>query len=376
MRETDFLIVGAGIAGAGIAYFLSARARVLLIDMEEQAGYHTTGRSAAFYAETYGGSKLQPLTTASKEFLRQPPADFCDHAILTKLGAIHIFREDQRASAEAACAEMQRALPKVTLLSGQEVCARAPHLKRDVVAGGIDDPDCGDLDVAGLHQGFIKGAKKKGAELLLGAGFEAASFADGRWHVKTRTEEIRASVIVNAAGAWGDQIAERAGVKPVGLTPLRRTIVTLANPDGLPFEKHGPVLIDVDEEFYFKPEGAGYLVSPADEAPSAACDAQPELEDLAIAVDYFERTTGTQVNHIDAKWAGLRTFAPDRAPVIGYAADHSNFFWNVGQGGYGIQTAPAWSELAAALALGTDVPQYLTDAKVQAGQYDPARFSD
>ncbi len=374
MQETDFLIIGAGIAGAGIAYHLAPHARTLLIDMEEQAGYHTTGRSAAFYAETYGGSKLQPLTTASKSFFHQPPEGFSEHPILTPLGAVHIFREDQKSRAQAMFDALVKDLPSVKTLEAETVLERAPYLKKARLVGGIDDPECGNLDVAALHQGFLKHAKKSGAEILLGAGFEAAHFSEGFWHVKTRTGDIRAKTLINSAGAWGDDVAQRAGIKPIGLMPLRRTIITIANPKGLAFDPKGPVIIDIDEDFYFKPEGAGYLVSPADEVPSPACDAQPDMEDIAVAADLFEQATGATVEHLDAKWAGLRTFAPDRAPVIGYAADHSNFFWNVGQGGYGIQTAPAWSALAAALALRTDIPQDLLDNKVQPQIYDPARF--
>jgi len=375
MLETDFLVVGAGIAGAGFAYFSAPQQRVTIIDMEDQAGYHTTGRSAAFYAETYGGAKLQPLTTASKDFFLTPPPGFSDYPILTPLGAIHVFREDQRHVAEKTYAQMCEELPGIHMIGREELGKRAPFLGQSALAGGIDDPDCGNLDVAALHQGFLKGAKKAGAELLLGAGFESSAYKDGYWIAKTRLGEIKAKTIVNAAGAWGDEIAERAGVRPVGLEPMRRTIATISNPAALPYKKDSPVIIDVDEEFYFKPEGAGYLISPADETISPPCDAQPDIEDIAIAADLFERTTGTAVEKIESKWAGLRTFAPDRAPVIGYAPDNSNFFWNVGQGGYGIQTAPAWSALASALAQHEPISAKLKRHKVRAGLYSPARFA-
>jgi len=375
MLETDFLVVGAGIAGAGFAYFCAPNARVTIIDMEDQAGYHTTGRSAAFYAETYGGAKLQPLTTASKDFFLSPPAGFAEQAILSPLGALHVFREDQRNKAEGLYREMRKELPGIALLDAQEIRKRAPFLNQSCLAGGIDDPDCGNLDVAALHQGFLKGAKSAGATLLLGAGFESATYDEGHWTVQTRTGQIRAKNIVNAAGAWGDEVAVRAGINPVALTPLRRTIATVANPRGLPFKKDGPIVIDVDEKFYFKPEGTGYLVSPADETESPACDAQPDIEDVALGAALFEQATGAEISRIEAKWAGLRTFAPDRAPVIGYAPDNSSFFWNVGQGGYGIQTAPAWSALASATALSLPIPENLMHHKVRAELYNPARFT-
>ena len=361
MQHADFLIVGAGIAGAAMAYRLAPHGTVLVIDMEDQAGYHTTGRSAAFYAETYGGPKLQPLTTGSKAFLHHPPEGFTDVQLITQLGAIHIFHEGQRKAAEAAFAELSD-IPGVEWLTSDDVLARAPYLDPERVAGGINDPDCGNLDVAALHQGFLRGAKKRGAEILLAATLETARHDESLWQVKTRLGDTTAKIIINCAGAWGDDVAARAGVRPIGLVPLRRTIVTIPNPLGLPFKRKGPVVIDMEEEFYFKPEGEGYLVSPADETPSPACDAQPELEDIAVAIDHFERATGATVCKLDAKWAGLRTFSPDRAPVIGFAADEPTFFWNVGQGGYGIQTAPAWSELAALLVRGQPLSDNLIAA--------------
>jgi len=372
--NADFLIIGAGIAGAGLAYRLAPHGRTVILDMEEQAGYHTTGRSAAFYAETYGGPKLQPLTSASKSFLASPPEGFAEAPLMNKLGAIHVFRETQRVQAEAVFEEMRGALPGVCLLDAAAVRARAPHLKPGVFVGGIDDPDCGDLDVAALHQGYLRAAKKLGTEVLLGAGLEAAAFDGSFWHVKTRTGQIKARVLINCAGAWADDIAKRSGVTPLGLKPLRRTIITVPRSDDTPFDRHGPVIIDVDEEFYFKPEGKGYLVSPADETESHPCDAQPELEDVAVAALRFEEATGISVEKIDAKWAGLRTFASDKAPVIGYDAHQPAFFWNVGQGGYGIQTSPAWSELAAALILKQAVPDTLARHGVRAETYRPGRL--
>jgi len=371
--DVDFLIIGAGIAGAGMAYRLAPKGSVALIDMEAQAGYHTTGRSAAFYAETYGGPKLQPLTTASKAFFRAPPEGFSEAPLQSPLGAIHIFRADQREEAEAALAEMA-VLPGVRELSAEEVRTRAPYLKPDAFTGGIDDPDCANLDVAALHQGYLKAAKAHGAQILLESGLESAVHEGDRWRVKTRTGDLTARVLINTAGAWADMVAERAGVTPIGFQPLRRTIVTFPPPESLPFDRHGPVIIDVGEAFYFKPEGEGYLVSPADETPSVPTDAQPEMEDIAVAVDHFERATGASVEKLEAKWAGLRTFAPDRAPVIGYDTDQPAFFWSVGQGGYGIQTSPAWSELAATLVLGDALSEELKAHGVRPEIYTPARF--
>lgn len=374
MLECDFLIIGAGIAGAGAAYRLAPHGSVVMLDMEAQAGYHTTGRSAAFYAETYGGPKVQPLTTASKAFFESPPEGFTEVPLLTRLGAVHIYRTDQQHAADRLLQELGQALPGVQRLTPDEVHTRVPQLDMQGIAGAVDDPDCGNLDVAALHQGYLRGARAHGAQLVLDARLEAAAHDGRRWHVKTRQGPIRARMIINSAGAWGDEVARRCGVTPVGLMPLRRTIVTVPKPEGLPFDRHGPVVLDIDEEFYFKPEGEGYLVTPADEVPSPPCDAQPEMEDVALAVQFLERALGCQIPRIEAKWAGLRTFGPDRLPVIGRAVDEPGFFWNVGQGGYGIQTSPAWTDLLASLVRGVPMPEYLVRAGVDAGTYSLARL--
>lgn len=375
MQTVDFLIVGAGIAGAGMAYRLAGHGEVMVCDMEDQADYHTTGRSAAFYAETYGGKKVRPLTSGSKDFLHTPPIGFTDAPLISGLGVIHIFTEGQKARAVAEFEEIAGTLPHIRLLDGAELAAKLPQLAAGRFAGGIYDSDCGNLNVTALHQGYLRAARKMGAQLLLGAGFEGATYEKGMWTVQLRGRAMQARFIVNCAGAWGDQVAERSGLSPIGLAPLRRTLVTIPNPAGLVFDKKLPIVIDLDEKFYFKPEGAGYLISPADETASPPCDSQPELEDVAIAIDHFERATDSSVAAVEAKWSGLRTFASDRAPVIGFDQASDAFFWSVGQGGFGIQTSPAWSRLAASLILGHRVPDDIKAFGGQLNWYSPDRFS-
>ncbi len=370
----DFLIIGAGIAGAGLAYRLAPYGKVILLEREEQAGYHTTGRSAAFYAETYGGEAVRPLTTASKAFFISPPEGFTETPLQTDLGAIHIFNEGQRAQAERMFRNMKTVLPNVLLLSAQEVLDRVPYLSADKITGGVYDPDCTTLDVAALHQGFLKGARRNGADVRLGAGFLQARFHDGVWQVETRGQQFEAPVLINAAGAWADDVAVKAGVSPLGMRPLRRTIVTVPSPEGWPAYHKSPIVMDVDEQFYFKPEGKGFLLSPADETPSPPTDAQPYMEDVALAVHHFEQATSVQVKAISSKWAGLRTFAPDRVPVIGFSEENPGFFWSVGQGGYGIQTAPAWSALAACLILKQPIPEEIQKLGVDSRLYSPNRL--
>lgn len=376
MQKVDFLIVGAGIAGAGVAYRLAGLGDILLADMEQQAGYHTTGRSAAFYAETYGGEKLQPLTTASKDFLHHPPMGFVDAPLITDLGAIHVFDSGQQSRAIELYERDSKVLPHIELLSAEALERAVPQLKKGRFAGGIIDGECGNLDVAALHQGYLRAAKKMGLKVMLETPLEHAERTPEGWRVMLGRDEVIARTIVNCAGAWADQVAERSGVAPIGMRPLRRTLVTVPSPEGMTFDKDQPVIIDFDEAFYFKPEGAGYLVSPADETLSEPCDSQPEMEDIAVAVDHFERATGVKVSRIEAKWSGLRTFSPDRAPVIGFEPGSSDFFWNVGQGGYGIQTSPAWSRYAAGLILGKGMPDDLARLGTDPSWYDPARFRD
>ncbi|GHF11220.1 glycerol-3-phosphate dehydrogenase [Kordiimonas sediminis] len=369
----DYLIIGTGIAGTGLAYFLPASAKIALIDMEDQAGYHTTGRSAAFYAETYGGVAIQPLTTASKSFLRSPPDGF-GPVLGHRRGCLYPFGADQKDKATSLYAELKSVLPETQMLSAEEIKKRAPHLKNERIIGGILDHDCTDIEVASLHQGYIRHVRRKGASFLFGTQFMSAEYTGDHWVIQTNGDTLQAKTLVNAAGAWGDVVAERAGVPAIGLQPMRRSIAVVGSPRGLPFDPNWPLVIDIDEAFYFKPEGIGYLISPADETPSQPCDAQPEIEDLARGIEHFQEATGIPVKRIENKWAGLRTFAPDRKPVIGFDTTMPAFFWNVGQGGFGIQTSPAWSRTAAAVLEGAPLPQDLTDFGVDAVSYSPERF--
>ncbi len=369
--KCDFVILGGGISGASLGYHLAEHGKVILCEMESQPGYHTTGRSAAFYAETYGGAAIRPLTMCSKSFLKNPPEEFCDGPLILKRGALHIFGEDKKQHAQEICKDMHKLLEDVVMIPREEVFSLAPILKSTNVAGAISDPDCGDLDVFALHQGFLRGFKKRGGEIITDAEMLEAHRQDGGWSVITRAGDIITKVIINCAGAWGDVVAERAGIKPLGLQPLRRTIV-MVPAEGI--DPDGPIVIDIDEDYYFKPDSGQYMVSPADETLSAACDTQPEMEDIAIAVDKFEKATNTKVSKIENAWAGLRTFAPDRAPVIGFDDDRKDFFWNVGQGGYGIQTAPAWSASAVDLIIRGDLSVEMKALGATKSMYSSTRF--
>jgi D-arginine dehydrogenase len=347
-RRSDVAIVGAGMAGASLAAEIGGRASVLLIEAEAHPGYHATGRSAAFWSESYGGPFVQPLTTASGAFLRDPPAGFHERSFLRPRGAISLVEAGQEAALEA----MQRdfAASGVAL----EWLERA-DLERDIPglrAGwqtGLGEPSCSDIDVAALHGAYLGAARRLGTELIVDAPVTSIERLPGGWRLETRQGPIEAQVLVNAAGAWADAIATMAGLRPIGIQPYRRTIAQLRVDPPVPADL--PLVIDALGRFYFKPEAGRLWLSPHDETPSAACDAAAEDYDVALAIDRLQQVVDWRIDRVEHKWAGLRSFAPDRLPVYGYADGVPGFFWCAGQGGFGIQTAPAAAKLAAGLLL-------------------------
>jgi D-arginine dehydrogenase len=350
----DIAIVGAGIAGASLAAGLAPHAKVVLLEAEDRPGYHSTGRSAAFWTESYGGAAVQPLTTASGPFLRE-------HGFLSERGALTIARRGDEARLEAFASEFRALGVRVEMLAGEALLERIPGLNADWTLGALE-PDCSDIDVAGLHQHYLATASKAGVELLCRARLVDASHTNG-WDLTLGDgRTLRAKLLANASGAWADEVARIAGVWPLGITPYRRTVAQVRTeptpPDDL------PLVLDLDEQFYFKPEAGRLWLSPHDETASPPCDAAPEEIDVALSIDRFMRVTNWRIERIEHKWAGLRSFAPDRLPVYGPAADNPAFFWFAGQGGFGIQTAPAAAELACRLILGQP-----------AGAVDPAPYA-
>jgi D-arginine dehydrogenase len=330
---TDVLIVGAGMAGASLAAALAPAARVTILEAEAQPGYHSTGRSAAFWSESYGGPSIQPLTTASGPML----ADF-----LRPRGAIHLA---ENAGALATLASQFPALMRPIDRGALE--AAIPSLRPGWNAG-LEEPSCADIDVAGLHAFYLKQARQAGAELVTDVRVDSIGRSAGRW----RIAGYAADVLVNAAGAWADAIAAMAGERPIGIQPYRRTIAQLRIDPPAPANL--PLVVDAGARFYFKPEAGGRLwLSPHDETPCDPCDCAPEELDVALAIDRLEQVVDWRIEAVERKWAGLRSFAPDRLPVYGYSESRRGFFWCAGQGGFGIQTAPAAARLAAALLLGT-----------------------
>lgn len=374
VTEVEFAIVGAGIAGVSCAYYLAQAATVAILEREHVAAYHTTGRSAALYSETYGGAAVRAITVASGPFYRQPPAGFTEVPLLAPRGALFVGGADRRAALDAAHAEFHALVPTVRRTDRAETLALNPLLNPDAVDGGVHEPDAEDMDVAAIHGGFLKGARAKGASLRLKAEVEAVELKDGKWHLRLRDgDTVVAASIINAAGAWCDELAAMAGVRPIGLVPKRRTAFTFDAPSGVDIHDL-PIVVDIDETFYFKPEVGQFLGSPADETPSPPCDAQPEELDIAIAVERIEAASSLRIKRIKNKWAGLRSFVADKTFVVGHDAGAQGFFWLAGQGGYGIQSAPAMGRLSAALALGKGMPDDLKALGVTEAMLSPARL--
>lgn len=369
----DIAVVGAGIAGASVAAELAKSASVILLEMEDQPGYHATGRSAAILAQTYGPPAIRALTRASVPFFNAPPAGFCDTPLLSSRDILLIARPEQMDGLTTAYADTQADCP-LRWLDAQQVEARAPLLKKNRIAAGFVNEAAQDIDVNALHRGYLRAFNKRGGTLHCKAEVTALQQGTNGWAIQTRTDQIRAKIVVNAAGAWADQLAGLAAITPRGLTPLRRTAITVDAPNDLDLTGF-PMVIDIDEQFYIKPEGGRLMASPADETPSPPGDARPEEMDVAICVDRISQAFDLPVRRIHSQWAGLRTFAADGLPVCGFDGGSPDFFWLAGQGGYGVQTAPAMAQLAADIIAARPVNAALLAAGVDPAALSPDRQS-
>ena len=362
--DFDVIIVGGGIAGASLGAEIAAKRRTLIIEGEDYCGYHSTGRSAAFWLESYGGPKVALLSSASHDFLESPPPDFADSTFLRTRGDLHLSRDSWPelppgiTSRRVEPAELERILPGVR-----------PEWRYALL-----EPACADIDVAGLHAAFLRRFKRDGGKVMTGARLESAENSGGLWTVRLENgDTLSAEILVDAAGAWADPVAERCGARALGIAPKRRTLVQLrVGRSGL---RDLPLVDDDQGTFYFKGEGDNSIwLSPHDEIPTDPCDAAPEEIDIATAIDRFEQVVDWPIERVERSWAGLRSFAPDRLPVYGFDADVPRFFWCAGQGGFGIQTAPAAARLAASILLG-DAPD-ASVAHIDATMFSPRRFSN
>jgi D-arginine dehydrogenase len=368
----DFIVIGGGMAGASAAAHLSRRGAVALLERESQPGYHSTGRSAALFSTIYGNAPVRALTRASQAFLFESPSWFTPVPLVSPRPTLFFATQEQSAML-ASFREDADVAAHTQVLDAAQAGALVPAFKPGWLGGAVLEPGSADIDVAALHQGYLRQAKARQAAVLLDCAIAGLHFAGGRWVVRTDQGTVSAPVVVNAAGAWGDEVARLAGARPVGLRPLRRTAMLVDPPRQLACASW-PAAIAIDESFYFKPDAGRLLLSPADEEPSPPCDAQPEDLEVAIAVDRFETATGEHVAKVHHRWAGLRVFSADRTPVVGFDPVAEGFFWLVGQGGYGIQSAEGLGRLAAALACDEGVPADLAAEGVTAEALARSRF--
>lgn len=367
--DCDVVVIGAGIAGAGVAAELSADRKVVLLEQEAHPGMHATGRSAALHSEIYGNACIRALTQAGREFFLHGDRGL---PFTRPRGCLHIATETQL-DRLAAFAEEPGVGSAVRRIEGRALLERVPVLRPGRVVAALEEHHAYDLDVDAIHRFFLNQHRAAGGILRCSSPAVELTRGGGMWSVLAGDQEFRAPVVVNAAGAWGDVVAERAGVDAIGLQPRRRSaLIVDAPPQADP--STWPAVIDIDERFYFKPDAGKIMMSPADEALSAPSDAFPDDFDLAVAIDRVQQVADIPVQRIAHSWAGLRTFAPDRTPVVGFDPDVAGFFWLVGQGGYGIQTSPALSRLAAALVRGQPLPADLAERGVRAADLDPGRL--
>ncbi|MHA7819222.1 MAG: NAD(P)/FAD-dependent oxidoreductase [Erythrobacter sp.] len=359
----DFAVIGAGMAGASIAAELAPHARVLVLEAEDVPGYHSTGRSAAFWEECYGGPGVVPLTLASGRYLRE-------HGFLLPRGALYIGRAEDGAAMDEFVRQFEGTGVSIEQLEREGVQARLPNL-REEWSHAIYEAACADIDVAGLHQHYLNALRASGADLVCRARVSALTHESDAWRIATEAGASYSAVqVVNAAGAWADTIAELAGAHALGIEPMRRTVAQLRVDPAAPADL--PLVLDISGGFYFKPDGGRLWLSPHDEIPTQPCDAAPEEIDVALAIDRFQSATTWTIEAVERRWAGLRSFAPDRLPVYGPDARVEGFQWFAGQGGFGIQTAPAAARLGAQVMLGLE-PDALT-ANIDPADYSPHRF--
>lgn len=375
MQEFDIAIIGAGIGGASLAAMLADAAPgrpVLLAERETFPGYHTTGRSAALYSVLYGNSTVGVLTAASRSFFVDPPPGFADHPLLTPRGVLYVTEEPDCQAVQEIRDAAARTGAKALELTRQAALEMVPILHPGPLRGVLWEPDAMDMDVHAIHQGFLRRSKAGGVEQRTDAPLLAATWDGAAWTLTFPDGPVRAKKLVNAAGAWADELARMAGVPTVGLMPLRRTAMMLDPPAG--FDTHAwPAVIDAGGSFYFKPDAGMILASPADETPSPPCDAQADEWDIAVCVDRVQRAADLPVRRVSRSWAGLRSFVADRSPVVGTPAGHSGFFWFAAQGGYGIQMAPALARVGASLLDHGVLPPDIAAAGVTIADLSPDR---
>jgi D-arginine dehydrogenase len=372
-RCADFIVVGGGIAGTSVAHSLAPHGRVIVLEREGQPGYHSTGRSAAVFMESYGTAQVRALTMASRAFFDHPPAHFGDDPLLAPRGAIFVAQFGQEAQLEAHWDVLRTLAPQARRLSAAEAHAMVPVLRPELIAGAVFEPDASDMDVHAIHQGYLRGLRRQGGEIICDAEVTAMHREADHWQVQAGGVVYQAPVVINAAGAWVDVIADMAGAAPIGLEPRRRSAFIFAAPEGVDASRW-PMAIGADEDWYLKPDAGMLLGSPANADPVSPQDVQPEEMDIAIAIHKLEEVSTLRIRRPTRTWAGLRSFVADGDLVGGYDDGVPGFFWVAAQGGYGIQTSPAMGETCAALVRGLPVPAHVASFGLTADMLSPARL--
>jgi len=367
---TDFVVVGGGIAGVSAAAHLAPHGSVILLETERTLAFHTTGRSAALFILNYGAQGFRPLAKASQTFLENPPDGTTDAPVLEDRGLLWVATANQMPGLRRIAEDGIDGAPS-RLIDIDEVAALVPVVRRDVIVGGLLEPSARDIDVAGLHQAFVRITRSHGGEIRTGSPVTSLNRSGSGWSIKAGNGSVECDVVVNASGAWGDEVAAMAGIEPVGLTPMRRTAFMVPGNEAY---SGWPMVVDTDQNFYFKSDGTQILCSLGEEEPSEPMDPKPRMEDVALAIERINTATTLDVRAVSSEWTGLRTFAPDRDLVAGEEPTAPGFFWLVGQGGTGIQTSPAYGALLASLVVGNDLPDELLTAGVDPTVTDPARF--
>ncbi len=372
MTKPRVLIVGGGIAGVGVGWALGGRAEVLLVEQEPHLAHHTTGRSAALYIPSYGAPNLVALSRAGADFFADPPSHLADHPLVSPRGALFLATAADLGVLETYHAAAAPNSPGIARIDVEQAVAHCPAIRPDQFEGAIWEPLAQDIDVAALHQAFVRGIRREGGEIRASAPLRRLDRTAGRWVATVGDATVEADLVINAAGAWGDVVAAMAGLAPLGLRPLRRTAFMVTGPDG---SSRWPLVGGVSWDWYFKPDGHQLLCSPADTTLMEPHDVRPDEIDIALAIDRINSLTTLGIRSVRSSWAGLRTFTPDDDIAIGPDPDEPSFFWLVGQGGDGIQSSPGASMLAAALALGEAAPASIAEAGIDPATVVPGRFA-
>jgi len=374
MSKYDVIVIGGGIAGLSVAAELSSEVSVLVLEQEENTAFHSSGRSAAVYSSSYGSDRtaIYALSKASGDFLKSPPKTFCDNPLLHPRGLLYVTDKEHQETLRNVHAEMSQLNGDLRWVEGDFIREKMPLLKEEYTQGAIYTDNVYDVDVHELMEGYARQFRRRSGTLKINTKVEELAYENDGWVVRCDGASFWAPIVINAAGAWADELAQLAGIDPIGLQPMRRTAI-LIDPPANVVPDNWPMTVELNETFFIKPDAGKVLISPADETLSAPCDSQPEELDIAYAAHYAEEALGVAVRKVDHSWSGLRNFVADRNFVMGFSDQQSGFFWLAGQGGFGIQAGPAMARAAAAMVLNKDIPEDIAALGFDTNDVSPQR---